>query len=275
MALRKPTEKFEDVNETMIADANETVMDTSVEAANEARQPAEAPAPANVPAVRTTSTALATANEAAAVAKAFERELAEMQGAADFSYGTYAVFKGNNGELAQTGGSETSLGRWAKIRLLAWDTHFEVSPGSQDKTSKDFVGYSKDGKTMDSIIGEDQKSWVGKPVDAYLDYLKNTEGFEKAKCAQYVDMSCALLGTDSGEGPVGTVIQITLSQSSIPSFKKYTQSLKDTARCVSMGLAGFKMPEDPFTLFVIREVVAANGNRWTKLNFATSLPAKL
>lgn len=249
--------------------ANDTVVEKAAQAA------APAPAGATAPAVRAASTSLAARNEAAEMAKAFEKQIMEMRGG-DFSYGTYRVFKGNNGEIAEMSGDKASLGRWAKVHLLNWDEHFEVSPGSDDKSSKDFVGYSKDGVTLDSCIGEEQREqWAGKPVAAYLEYLKNVEDFTKADCRQFIDMACALLGTDSGDGPIGTVIQVTLSSSSIPSFKKYTQSLKDTARCVSMGLPGFVMPENPMQFFLIREAASKGNNRWTKLNFASVLPAKI
>ena len=287
MALRKPNPAFEDTanldQEQVQEQGTETVMNTDTQAANdtatEARTEAAAPAPAaaQLPAVQA-STAVSTMSrdEIARQAKAFQRELDEMKGAADFSFGNYEVYKGSNGEIAKTGsGDGVSLGRWAKIRLLAWDFHTEISPGSQDKNSKDFVAYSKEGRIVDHVIGEELKSWVGKSVDEYVNYLRTTEGFDKASSKRFVDLSAALLGTDSGDGPVGTVIQITLSPSSIPSFTKYQQALKDQARCAAMGLPGFSVPEDPFNFFVIREVVSANNNRWTKLNFAAQLPAKI
>lgn len=287
MALRKPNPTFEDTanldQEQVQEQGTETVMNTSTQAANdtaaEARTEAAAPAPAaaQLPAVQA-STAVSTVSrdEIARQAKAFQAELNEMKGAADFTFGNYEVYKGSNGEISKTGsGDGVSLGRWAKVRLLAWDDHHEISPGSQDKNSKDFVAYSKEGHVVDHVIGEELKSWVGKPVDEYVNYLRTTEGFDKASSKRFVDLSVALLGTDSGDGPVGTVIQITLSPSSIPSFTKYQQALKDQARCAAMGLPGFSVPEDPFSFFVIREVVSANGNKWTKLNFAAQLPAKI
>lgn len=285
MALRKPNPAFEDTanldQEQVQEQGAETVMNTNTQAANdtaaEARTEA-APAPAaQLPAVQA-STAVSTMSrdEIARQAKAFQAELNEMKGAADFTFGNYEVYKGSNGEIAKTGSGEgVSLGRWAKVRLLAWDDHHEISPGSQDKNSKDFVAYSKEGRIVDHVIGEELKSWVGKSVDEYVEYLRTTEGFDKASSKRFVDLSAALLGTDSGDGPVGTVIQITLSPSSIPSFTKYQQALKDQARCAAMGLPGFSVPEDPFSFFVIREVVSANNNRWTKLNFAAQLPAKI
>lgn len=278
MALKKPA--FEETNDmtTAVEGTEISVSAADVLAANdtvvERAAPAAAPA-ATVPAVRTTSTSLATKNEAAEQAKAFEKQILDMRGG-DFSYGTYRVFKGSNGEIAEMSGEQASCGRWAKVHLLNWDEHFEVSPGSDDKSSKDFVAYSRDGVVIDSVIGEEQRAdWVGKSVKDYVEYLKNEEDFAKADARQFVDMACALLGTDSGDGPIGTVIQVTLSSSSIPSFKKYTQSLKDTARCVSMGLPGFVMPENPMAFFLIREVASKGSNKWTKLSFASNLPAKL
>jgi hypothetical protein len=290
MALRKPTNEanFEDVSaqvqEQEQEQGTETVMTNTAQAANDTAAPAPAPAAAApaaeapqvaVPAVRPAgAVAVSNREEIAAQAKAFQRELDDMKGAADFSFGNYAVYKGSNGEISQTGSESVSLGRWAKVRLLAWDDHHEISPGSQEKNTKDFVAYSKEGKVIDHVIGEEMKGWVGKPVDDYVAHLRNEEGFSKASSKRFVDLSAALLGTDSGDGPVGTVIQVTLSPSSIPSFSKYQQSLKDQARCASMGLPGFSVPEDPFSFFVVREVVNANGNKWTKLNFAAQLPAK-
>ena len=73
----------------------------------------------------------------------------------------------------------------------------------------------------------------------------------------------------------GTVVQITLSESSIPSFSRYQSELNDTARCVAMGIPGFKLAENPFRFFIIREVTSAKGNTWTKLNIKGALPAKI
>lgn len=283
MALKKTNPAFED-SSALTQDGEAGAVGSDSTAANDGgadttsavtETTTTASTPTPVPAVRASSTDVTLRNEAAERAKAFEKEIMEIRGG-DFSYGTYRVFKGNNGEIAEMSGEKESLGRWAKVHLLNWDEHFEVSPGSDDKSSKDFVAYSKDGVTIDSVIGEELRDqWTGKPVAAYLEYLRNEEDFAKADCRQFIDMACALLGTDSGEGPIGTVIQVTLSSSSIPSFKKYTQALKDTARCVSMGLPGFVLPENPRQFFLIREAASKGSNRWTKLNFASNLPAKL
>jgi hypothetical protein len=234
-------------------------------------------------AAATTSTAIAKAattavstTEAAAKAKGFQKEVDAMKGAFDFSYGNFNVYKGNNGEIVQSGADGDSFGRWVKVRMLGWDEHFEVSPGEESAASKEFVAYSKDGKTIDSVIGEEQRGYVGKPVSEYVEYLRTTEEFDKADSRRFVDIACAVLGADNADAEdVGKVVQITLSQSSIPAFSKYQEGLKTTARCVEMGLPGFAVPEDPFQFFFIREPAAKGTKKWTKLRIEQNLPNKL
>lgn len=276
MALKKPAfEQEPTINaEAVPASAYSEAATATVDEAPQYDESPRASAAASVAVAKASATSLSVA-DAANKAKEFQREVAAMKGASDFAYGNYPVFKGNNGSIAESGGEESDLGRWAQVRLLSWDEHFECSPGETGASTKDFVAYSKDGKTIDSVIGEEQKRWVGASVNDYMNYLKNEEEFSNAKCRRFIDTACALMATDSGDGPIGTVIQVTLSESSIPAFSKYQQSLSDTARCVSMGLPGFKLPDDPFTFFFLREVAAKGNNRWTKLKIVSSLPAKL
>ncbi len=277
MALKKPAFEQEPtttaeyaVPETAYSEAATAVVEEPVQR----QEAASAAATTAVTVAKASATSLSVA-DAAAKAKEFQREVAAMKGASDFSFGNYPVFKGNNGSIAESGGDEADLGRWAQVRLLSWDEHFECSPGESGASTKEFVAYSKDGKTIDSVIGEEQKRWVGASVNDYMNYLKTEEEFSNAKCRRFIDTACALMATDSGDGPIGTVIQVTLSESSIPAFSKYQQSLADTARCVAMGLPGFKLPEDPFTFFFLREVTSKGNNKWTKLKIVSSLPAKI
>lgn len=277
MALKKPTPSFEENNDdganAVAEEAQSPAVEETSAASADAGSTADHAVTATTAVAKASASSVATINEAAANAKRFQRELEEMRGASDFSFGNYRVFKGNNGEIAEMNGDKDSLGRWAKVRLMAWDEHFEVSPGT--KEGKEFVAYSKDGKIIDSVIGDDQKKFVGKTTDEYLQYLQDTEGFNDAKVRRFIDTACALLGTDTGDGPIGEVIQITLSESSIPAFSKYQQALKDKAKCVAMGLPGFSVPEDPFTLYFIREAAEKGSNRWTKLKVTDRLPAKI
>lgn len=278
MALKKPTFEQEPTTsaqgDTAVEERVAKAVAPEATAAVAATPTLEAQVVAEVAITKAATTSLSTA-DAAQKAKQFQREFEEMKDASSFDYGTYRTFKGNNGSIVESGDKGDDLGRWAKIRIISWGRHYEVSPGESGASTKDYVAYSKDGKTLDSVIGEELKSWVGKPVADYVEYLRNEEEFASTKTREFIDMGCALLATDSGEGPIGKVIQITLSETSIPSFSRYQQELKDTARCVSMGLPGFVMPEDPFSLFVVREVATRGTNRWTKLMLTSTLPAKL
>ena len=250
----------------------------------EREAPAQTIAPDPVAAATAASTALARASatslsvsDAANAAKAFKREVEEMKGASAFAYGDYQVFKADGGGISETGaGKDTKLGRWAKVRLMAWDNSYQVSPGAEGASTKDFVAYSKDGKTIDSVIGEELKSWVGKTVQDYVTYLEKEEEFSGVKVRPFIDTGCYLLGTDSGDGPVGKTVQITLSKTSMTSFSRYQQELIDNARAVSMGLPGAKLPEDPFTYYyIVERVQDAKGKKWDKLRIESVLPAKL
>ncbi|MBT2325529.1 hypothetical protein J7E62_24655 [Variovorax paradoxus] len=288
MALKKPTFEAEPTSNAAAADtgADTAVLERETPSNETAAAPAAAPAaaaPAAAPTapaiVKTVNTAVGAVNDAAAKAKAFQKEFSEMKGASDFSFGNYRVFKGNNGSIVESNGDQDDLGRWVQMRMISWDEHFEISPGEQSASTKDYVAYSKDGKVIDSVIGDEQKTWVGKAVADYVAYLqddKDGEGFASAKCRRFIDVGGALLTCENGDdAPLGTVIQITLSESSIPSFTRYEQELKDRARCVAMGIPGFTLPEDPFTVYFIRELASKGNNKWTKLKLSGSLPAKI
>lgn len=284
MALKKPTpattaafENEPEVNagdDVAVAEKPQAAVKAPAEKAATPAQEASAKSEAGTAIAKATSTSVAVEG-AAAEAKKFQKEVEAMKGASDFSYGNYAVFKGDNGAIVEKGGEESDLGRWAQVRLLSWDEHYEISPGEQGASTKDFVAYSKEGQVIDSIIGEELKAWVGKPVSEYVEFLRTEEEFDKTKVRRFLDTACALMASDSGDGPIGSVIQVTLSESSIQSFSRYQQSLVDTARCVSMGLPGFKLPEDPFNFFFIREVAKKGNNTWTKLKISATLPVKL
>jgi hypothetical protein len=225
-------------------------------------------------AIAKAATSSLSTNEAANAAKNFKKEVEAMKGGADFSYGSHRVFKAKDGVIKESGGDKAVLGRWVKGRLLAWDRHFEISPGEDGKDSGTFVAYSMDGVTIDNVVGEEVKNWEGQPVDDYLKFLRETEEFDKASKREFIDTEVAVLGCEDEPDFTG-VIQITLSASSIPAFKKYQSELESTAKCVAMGLPGYKLPEDPFSIYFIRESAEKGKNSWTKLRLASSLPAKL
>lgn len=286
MALKKPAfeqnpdTQAQGTNDTAVAERQTETPAAPAKTPEPAAQPAAPEKTAQEPAAEATlaiAKASATSlslNEAASQAKAFKKEVEDMKDASDFSFGNYPVFKGNNGAISCTE-TKDDFGRWVKVRLMSWGEHTEISPGETGASTKDFVAYSKDGKVVDSVIGEELKGWIGKSVAEYADYLKNEEEFNKTKVRRFIDTACAVLGSDSGDGPIGEIVQITLSESSIPAFSKHQQSLADKARAVSMGLPGFTLPEDPFTFFFLREVANKGDNTWTKLKIVSTLPAKI
>lgn len=279
MALKKPNptenKSFEPAEGE--GEAQSTVVDKEKTAA-----PAPSPAPAPAPAAEPSNErylaerpANAVANKGAAIeaAKAFKAEVSAMQGAADFSYGTHRVFKAKDGDIKEMKGDKLKLGRWVKVRMLAWDRHYEVSPGEESESSSGFVAYSKDGVTIDNVIGEEQRSWEGKPVADYVAYLQKEEQFDKAGKREFIDVQAAVLDCEE-EKDFHEIVQITLSASSIPAFRKYQSDLEARAKCVQMGLPGYTLPEDPFTFYFIREAAEKGKMTWTKLRIATALPAK-
>lgn len=286
MALKKPnsapatTPAFEADPDNAVATA------PAAAEAPAAAAPTETPAPeqkvdAAAAKVETTtaiakaaSTAVGAADDSIARAKVFKKEVEDMEGAADFSFGTHRVFKAKDGVIKEMSGDKLKLGRWVKVRLLAWDRHYEVSPGEQSKESTNFVAYSKDGVTIDYVVGDELKGWAGKTVEEYVKYLQDDEDFEKAGRREFLDTQVAVLGCEE-EPDFHEIVQITLSSSSIPAFKKYQSSLEATAKAVSMKLPGFSLPEDPFTFYFIREDAEKGNNTWTKLKISATLPNKI
>lgn len=284
MALKKPTTTKpattaafeEDPADTAVIEQDggeDTGSDTTQAEAPAAQPEAKAEATSRAVAPKA-STNVAVSSDIVAKAKSFRKEIESMQGAADFSYGANRVFKAKDGEISEMSGEKFSLGRWAKVRLLAWDRHFEISPGEESASSSAFVAYSADGKTIDFVVGDEQKGYEGSSVDDYLKYLRETEDFDNATVREFIDTQVAVLGCEN-EPEFMEVVQVTLASSSIPAFKKYQSQLEAKAKCVEMGLAGFSLPEDPFTFYFVREQASKGKNSWTKLKIETSLPTKI
>ncbi len=279
MALKKPTTTPVATNNEAATGAFEeepgstTVADRPADdtaTVNHAAAAAEATAAVT----KAAGTSLMTKDEAAQIAKKFQKDVEAMEDGADFSFGTHRVFKAKDGVIKETNGEKLKLGRWVKVQMLAWGRHFEISPGEDGKSSGDYVAYSKDGVTVDFVVGEEQKGYEGTPVADYITWLRDTEEFDKAGKREFIDVQCAVLGSED-QDDFNEIIQVTLSSSSIPAFKKYQNDLTARAKCVAMGLPGYSVPENPFGFYFIREEAEKGKNSWTKLRIATSLPAKL
>jgi len=263
---------FEAMDETTTGTpaANDPPFEPTTPPAATAAAPAPAQAPVTAIAVKPAGTVAVKADTGA-----FAREVAEMKGAANFEYGNFDVFKGNNGEIMVTNGLK--LGRWVKVSMVAWDEHTEISPGSKSDKSKGAVGYSKDGLTIDHIIdSKEYGDWVGRKVDDYVNFLRSSD-YPEAKKSKFVDVAAVVHDTDSaaGKAKVGEVIQVTLTQTSIPSFAKYQEQLNMKAKAFARGIPGIKLPENPFDFYFLREVTTKGDNTWTKLKVVTTLPTDL
>ena len=266
MALKKPASRPADEQEP-------STTETGAAVADRAEDGAAAAAAEATTAVATAAATSVAVNDVLNKAREFKKEVEAMYNGADFSYGSHRVFKAKDGVIKEMNGEKLVLGKWVKARLLAWGRHFEVSPGEEGASSSAFVAYSADGETIDNVIGEEQKSWEGKNVKEYLEYLRTTEEFDKASVREFIDTEVAVLGSEEEPDFTG-VIQITLSSSSIPAFRKYQTDLEATAKCVAMNLPGYKLPEDPFTIFFLREPAEKGKNSWTKIRLSATLPAK-
>lgn len=272
MALKK--------NNNTESNINETKPELGAEGESTMTDKFEAPAFETEAEVETT-TAVATrpaagvakASDAVQAAKNFQNEVNAMRDALNLEFGSVPMFKANQGKIGETDGDKRKLGRYVKVRLLSWNERWEISTGDASKTSKDFLAFSKDGRTIDNVVGDDLKSWIGKNIDDYLQYLRNEEDFKKANKRQFIDCGVAVLESETEEGH-GEIVNVSLSPSSIRAFEKYQSDLLGKARAVELGLPGFSMPEDPFTFYFICEDAEKGDNQWTKLKIASNLPAK-
>lgn len=209
--------------------------------------------------------------------RAFKEELDSMRDAVSFDYGVLPTFKGTNGSLRETGANGTrSFGSWVQGRMMAYSGFTQVSPGGSEQKLKGFVAFSRDNKTIDQVIGDGvERSYVGRSVQEYVDYLRNVEKLDKASAKPYLNI--AILVTDSEKGDksgveAGDVVTLVLSQTSITSFTAYEEKLRLAERAAAMGLPGKALPDDPFMLRFTCEVTRNTQNQeWTKLNVA---PAK-
>jgi len=203
-------------------------------------------------------------------AQAFKKELEEMRDAVSFGHGVLPAFKATNGAIRETGSGTRSFGAWVQGRLMGYSPFWQVSPGGSESKLKGFVAFSNDGKIIDSVVGDGvERTYVGKTVAEYLDYLHKTEGLSDAGCKPYMNLAIYVVGSDKGEAAglaSGEVVNIVLSKTSMTSFTAYEEKLKLAARAAAMGLPTKAISEDPFMLRFEAEVANNNkGQSWTKL----------
>lgn len=231
-----------------------------------------APAPANA-----VATVKATPVAPVRAPSEFVLAVQSMKGDGDFSYGSNAIYKGVQGSIKGTTGDKLNLGSWVKVTMIAWDDRFQISPGSDADSAKDYVAYSKDGETIESLIGRDKLGdWVGRSIHDYMEFLRDRD-LPKASMSKYVDVICIVHGGEkaAANALAGEPIMVTLSQSSIPSFSEYQSKLETKAKALARGgalAAMIKVPEDPFTFYFVAEAVSKGDKDWTKLRVSDRQP---
>lgn len=285
MALRKNNNEnqaaanpaFEDVSGIDSASGQDTGVETvAVENKEQGSQVAalfkpqeQKPTPATL--TKSASTSIALASEKAAQ---FKKELAEMEDALDFSSGSMKSYKASNGSISETGDGKGVLGAWVEGRMMAYSRYHQITPGVSGQKYKGFVGYSNDGKTISHVIGDGhERTFVGKPIQDYLDYLRTTEGFEEADSKVYMNVAMLVTASEKGQVEPGEVVNVILPPTSIRSFAAYEDKLKVAARAAAMGLPTKGLPDDPFRFRFVASLTRFNGNEWTKLDIEPAAAA--
>ena len=241
MALRSATkaavdekkEAAQEVEETLgteeagAAQQEETKVETKSETKSEAK-PAEKKL-----ALRQDAGALATTEEFASLV-----ELKDAMDPADFSYGDLPRIVATQGALVGT--DKLNLGTWIDVQVLSFSERVMISPGSDEKTAKEHVRASYDGKTI-THSGADN----GRDVDEYLQALKDgfmgtdADGktkqigpYPKAAKKDYYDIFGLFLAAekaDNGELMAQEgIVDLSMSPQSKGKFNAYAKQLKLT-----------------------------------------------
>lgn len=176
---------------TVVAPATEAEAKAEMAAAKEEAAPAAAPE-----AKAATSTAVAPAAKSSlttVLAKKFQPALADFEnvipaGSVDFN--TFVrVTVGLDG-FSDSEGNE--LGDEIHMQLMSFNSRWVVTPGVQDAEATELVKYSADGKTIDGTDGDS--------IFDYLEYLKKSEGYEKAAIKEYLAIYGFLTHASQKEG---------------------------------------------------------------------------
>lgn len=202
----------------------------------------------------------------------FGAEFAAMENADVFAPGVLPMLKvaSNAQDIIEVKG-ERKAGEWLSGRLMNWAWLTQISPTVQGGQGKEFVGFSRDGETMDFIIGRDgaQGAYIGRSVEDYLKYLHTTEGLENAVAKRYMQIALVCLGSASGSFKQGDMVGLTLSPTSVSSFNAYNQKLQIAIRAAKMGLGSTQTVSDPFRIKLsVQGAKDAKGHTWNKLDIS-------
>jgi hypothetical protein len=253
MALNKPKQspaapgKFEDDSAGSTAVAERPQTPPSAPASAQPTPAAEAAAAAEA---KTAIAKVGAGSLAAAVQT--ENLLAQMRDAIPaVQFGTFPRLIGANGNVSVKTDGDKLLGRWADLQLLSWSDTYVVSPGSDKDEAKKLVRYSRDGVTIDE---------TGESVNDYLKQLREVDGYKDASKKQYVELIGFLKSSEQAGGPVGELVQVSLSPKSRLTFDAYRANVGVKVRLGQMSSEGV----DNIRVTAVPKSV--NGKNWTILS---------
>ncbi len=213
------------------------------------------PAPAKDPVAEAgvkASTAVAVIS-AGALAEAIKSEnvLVKMRDAIPpVEFGTFPRLIGANGAVCVKTDGSRSLGESVELQLLSWTEVYVVSPGSDKDEAKDLVRYSRDGVNIDE---------TGENVNDYLKKLRDVDGYKDASRKQYIELIGFLKSASKDGGPIGELVQVSLSPQSLLSFRSYMANVAIKVRIGQMKAEGVE------NLRITAEGKSGNGRNWTIL----------
>jgi hypothetical protein len=173
----------------------------------------------------------------------------------DLEFGTVARIVGTNGSIqAKKDSKKLNLGTEIQVTLVSFNDTYQISPGADTEEAKKFVKYSRDGVTIDG---------TGQDVKAYLEQLREVEGYPNAAVKQYTSLVCilnAVVDEDTktvklDRSLIGDMVEVSLSPTAGKAFKgaRMQRSVK-----VSRGLAKDDGSE---AQLVVRAEVRNNGSK--------------
>lgn len=196
MALRKntPAPQFEDMDMDTAVENEATVADNNTEAP--------------------TTSAVATRPQSAlarpsATSVALQNVMSDAKDAFRVEYDSLPRIAAAQGSFS-TKEDEEDLGGWITVKLISYQDSWVCSP-NDSKASVELVLYSDDGKF----------SREGENLQEHLVQLRE-DGYDKARISHRQVLVGELLATANGEGPIGDLIQVDLSQTGRKSFQTYT-----------------------------------------------------
>lgn len=235
-------------------DPTEKTVAAAAPAAAEAAAPAAAPAPAASASQPSTAVVVPPKAQAMTVASIKAMDvIGQAEKAYPVDWNTLDRVQANNGKFLDLGKNKADMGDTIQMQLLSWQQTWQISPGSNDPSSKEFVRYSEDGVVTKQ----------GENIAEYLEKLR--EQFPKAKMDERCTLVGVLVGSEKDSRLEGELFQIDLSSTSRAEFDKYRLA---TAYKIGKGLLD---PAAAQLMTMTAEVASFKENSWTLVRFTPTV----